>query len=79
MLEQWTGDVVGKMHTYQISMRQLSEEAHLHEKYISAILHGHRTSTAAERRIIEAVDRLSQMKSGNQEFLADRKEVGHDG
>jgi len=58
MPAQWTGDVVGKMHLAGISMKQLAEEVGWHEKYLSAVMNGHREPKDAEQKVCEALDRL---------------------
>lgn len=62
MLAQWTGDVVGKLHIYEVSYKELAKEAGLHEKYLSAILNCHRTSKSAEVCIKSALERIIAQK-----------------
>lgn len=62
MLAQWTADVVGQMHRFEIKSKELAAEAGLHEKYMSAVLNGRRTSDNAEQKIKEALERLKAKK-----------------
>lgn len=55
MLAKWIGDVVGKMHRAGITMKVLAGELGWHEKYLSAVLNGHRAPKDAERKIKEAL------------------------
>lgn len=57
MLAKWTGDVVGKMHRAGVTMKQLAAEVGWHEKYLSAVMHGHRTPKDAEQKVREALAR----------------------
>lgn len=58
MLAKWTGDVVGKMHRAGVTMKALAAEVGWHEKYLSAVMHGHRTPKDAEKKVREALARL---------------------
>lgn len=62
MLAQWTGNVVGKMHMHGISMKMLASEIGWHEKYLSAVLNGHRNPSGAEVKVSEALNRLISAK-----------------
>ncbi len=58
MNEQWTGDVVGKMHVHKITGKQLAAEIGWNEKYLSQILNGLATSKCAEEKVCSALERL---------------------
>ena len=55
MLAKWIGDVVGKMHRAGITMKVLAGELGWHEKYLSAVLNGHRAPKDAEQKIKDAL------------------------
>lgn len=57
MLAQWTGAVKGEMHVAGVTMRSLAEEIGWHEKYLSAVLNGHRSPKGAEARVREGLNR----------------------
>ena len=58
MPAQWTADIIGEMHLMGITAKQLATEAGWHEKYLSAVLHGHRNPRNAEATLRAALDRL---------------------
>lgn len=58
MPAQWTAELVGKMHLYGISAKQLAVEAGWHEKYLSAVMNGHRNPKEAEQKLTAALDQL---------------------
>ena len=58
MLAQWLGDLVGKMHRYQVSKKDLANELGVTREYISAILNGHREPAGIENRMNEALDSI---------------------
>lgn len=55
---KWTGQIIGDMHTAGITAKQLSAEAGWHEKYLSAVMNGHRQPKNAEQTLRAALDRL---------------------
>lgn len=57
MAAQWTADVVGKMHLAKVTSKQLAAEVGWHEKYLSAVLNGHREPKDAKTKICAALDR----------------------
>lgn len=63
MLAQWTGDVVGQMHIAGITARQLAAEIGWHEKYLSAVLNGHRGTKNSENQVRAALSRLIQKQA----------------
>lgn len=65
MNPQWTGDVIGKLHIYGFTSKDLAKEAGMHEKYLSALLNGRRTSRNAEDTIKSALDRLISQQAGS--------------
>lgn len=62
MLEKWTGDLVGKMHTAGISCSDLAKELDVSLGYVSMILNGKRTPPNIQQRMEEAVDSLIRKK-----------------
>lgn len=63
MPAQWTADVIGEMHLYNISFASLAKAAGYHPKYLSAVLHGHRNPKKAEEKIRAALDELIAQKN----------------
>jgi len=62
MPAQWTGEIIGEMHIHGITGKQLAAEANINEKYLSAILNGHREPKGAEERLRAALARLCASK-----------------
>ena len=63
MPAQWTADLLGKMHLAGVTAKQLASEAGWHEKYLSAVLNGHREPKNAEQTLRAALDRLVEKKA----------------
>lgn len=63
MLAQWTGEVVGKMHIYGITSKELARYLGYHEKYVSAVLNGKRSPEGAETGFKTALDELIKSKA----------------
>ena len=62
MPAQWTADLLGKMHLAGVTAKQLAAEAGWHEKYLSAVLNGHREPKNAEQTLRAALARLVEKK-----------------
>lgn len=54
----WTGEVVGRMHTAQVSSPMLAAEVGWHPKYLSKVLNGHIAPKGAEGKVRAALDRI---------------------
>ncbi|MCB6366515.1 helix-turn-helix transcriptional regulator [Intestinibacillus massiliensis] len=61
MPAQWTAEVVGQMHLSGITAKRLAAEIGWHEKYLSAVLNGHREPGGAEAACREALRRLAPL------------------
>lgn len=62
MPAQWTADIIGKMHLYHITSKELAEFLQYNPKYVSAILNGKRTPKHAESTFVEALEKLIVLK-----------------
>lgn len=58
MPAKWTAELLGDMHLSKITAKQLAAEVGWHEKYLSAVLNGHREPKNAEAHLRSALDRL---------------------
>jgi len=58
MLEQWTGDVVGKMHVHGVTVKQLAIHMGVRPEYLSKLLSGSRKTKNAEKMIRTALQDL---------------------
>ena len=62
MPAQWTGCLIGEMHVAGVTAKQLAEAVGWHEKYLSAVLNGHREPKKAEETLRAALARLIEEK-----------------
>lgn len=62
-LSQWTAEILGEMHLARVTAKQLAAEVGWHEKYLSAVLNGHRTPRKAEQKLREALNRLKNVEA----------------
>lgn len=62
MPAQWTANLLGEMHLAGVTAKQLAAEAGWHEKYLSAVLNGHREPKNAEQTLRAALARLVEKK-----------------
>lgn len=60
MPAQWTGELVGEMHLKCVTAKQLALEVGWNEKYLSAVMNGHREPKGAEDKLKAALKRLVQ-------------------
>lgn len=58
MPAKWTAELLGDMHLAKVTAKQLAAEVGWHEKYLSAVLNGHREPPNAEAALRAALDRL---------------------
>ncbi len=58
MPAQWTGLIVGKMHTNSINNAKLAQKLGVSESWISMVLNGKREPKNAEARFNAALDEL---------------------
>ena len=58
MLDKWTGEVVGTMHIYNLSMKAVADEADMSVQMLSRYLHCHTRNPSAEPRIRSALMRV---------------------
>lgn len=65
MPQEWTAEVVARMHMAKIITTQLAKEAGYTLQYASTVLNGHRDTQNAKATILVAFDRL--IGAGNQE------------
>ena len=60
--EEWTGEIVMKLHNNRIKRAELAEEMGVTKPYISMVLNGVRNTPGMQERIEAAVDRLIERK-----------------
>lgn len=62
MPEQWTAEIVGKMHLYAISRSEVAAAIGCTLEYVSAVLNGKRKPKDAEQKFSVALDELIKLK-----------------
>lgn len=62
MPKEWTGNLVGLMHTHGITFSELADELGVTNRYVSAILNSHKEPTGAEERLRDALNRIIERK-----------------
>ena len=65
MPKEWTGNLVGLMHTHRITNKMLADHMDITEQYASMILNGKREPPGAEKRFAQAVAELIQDDSND--------------
>ena len=55
MTKEWTGRIVGLLHTHRITQTELAAELGLTAQYISMVLNGKKTSKGIEERMEAAI------------------------
>lgn len=63
MSKDWTGNLVGLMHTYRISQRELAEELGLTNRYVCMVLNRHRSPPGVQERFEAAAHNLIERKT----------------
>lgn len=63
--KDWTGDLVGLMHTHKISKKRLADHLGVSREYVSMVLNGHREPAGAEDKFKEAVDEIISSASAS--------------
>lgn len=58
MLQEWTANVVARMHLAKITTKRLAEESGYTPEYVSMVLNGHRYTEIAKTAILAALDKL---------------------
>lgn len=62
MPKNWTGELVGLMHDWDITQKQLADELGVTDRYVSMVLKRRRHPEGAEQRFRDAVDRIIARK-----------------
>lgn len=57
-MDDWTSEVVGRMHHAGITGLRLADECGYTNSYLSAILHGRKGSDKSKQTILDALARL---------------------
>lgn len=63
MGEEWTGRIVGLLHTHRIKQAELARELGLTAQYVSMVLNGKKSSKGIEERMEEAIQAIIDRRS----------------
>ena len=69
MPKKWTGDLVGLMHTNNITQQELAVELGVTNRYVSMVLNSHKEPVGAKDRFSTALDRLIKSKGTSEQIL----------
>jgi hypothetical protein len=59
MPAQWTAEIIGKMHLYGVTGKQLAEVVGWNPKYLSQVLNGHVNPKGAEEKLRSGLERFA--------------------
>ena len=62
MPEEWTGELIGKMHNANVTYYDLANEIGCGKAYISMLLNGKRNPKDARERLCSAFDRVIEKR-----------------
>ena len=64
MPNDWTGRIVGLLHTHRITQVELASELGLTAQYISMVLNGKKTSKGIDERMEVAIQAIIARRNG---------------
>ena len=67
MTKEWTGRIVGLLHTHRITQTELASELGLTAQYISMVLNGKKTSKGIEERMESAIEAIVERRNAASE------------
>lgn len=65
MATEWTGRVVGLLHTYRITQAELAAELGLTAQYVSMVLNGKKSPKGIEERMVSAIHTITERRQVN--------------
>ena len=60
MSKEWTGRIVGLLHTHRITQTQLAQEMGVTAQYVSMVLNGKKSPKGIEERMEAAIHAINQ-------------------
>ena len=66
MGEEWTGRIVGLLHTHRIKQTELARELGLTAQYVSMLLNGKKSSKGIDERMEAAIQAINERRQDNQ-------------
>lgn len=72
MPEQWTAEIIGKMHLNCITCKQLAKQLGYNPKYVSTVLNGHRNPKKAEQTFRDGLNLIIKQKQTETKALMNK-------
>lgn len=66
MAEEWTGRIVGMLHTHRVKQAELAEEMGLTAQYVSMVLNGKKSPKGIDERMETAIQAIVDRRNSNQ-------------
>ncbi len=64
-MTEWTGRIVGLLHTHRITQAELAAELGLTAQYVSMVLNGKKSSKGIEERMDVAIQAIIESRQSN--------------
>lgn len=65
MSSEWTGRIVGLLHTHRITQAELARELGITAQYVSMVLNGKKTSKGIDERMEAAIQAIIDRRQGD--------------
>lgn len=66
MAEEWTGRIVGMLHTHRVKQAELAEEMGVTAQYVSMVLNGKKSPKGIDERMETAIQAIVDRRNRNQ-------------
>lgn len=67
MAEEWTGRIVGLLHTHRITQAELAQEMGVTAVYVSMVLNGKKTAKGIDERMEAAILAITERRKAEAE------------
>ena len=64
-MTEWTGRIVGLLHTHRITQAELAAELDLTPQYVSMVLNGKKSSKGIDERMEAAIQAINERRQSN--------------
>ena len=64
-MTEWTGRIVGLLHTHRITQAELAAELGLTPQYVSMVLNGKKSSKGIDERMEAAIQAINERRQSN--------------
>ena len=65
MTKEWTGHIVGLLHTHRITQTELARELGVTAQYVSMVLNGKKSPKGIEERMEAAIQVINERRQDN--------------